>query len=83
MLRRVLLGGLLLLVAGCGSTYYKIADPSAANKVYYTTGYQDLGYGQGVRFTDIKSGSQVTLPASDIKKINKEDLPPDVASAVK
>jgi hypothetical protein len=80
MLRKVLLGGLLLVVTGCGSTYYKVTDPNS-NKVYYTTGYQDLGYGQGIRFNDMKTGSQVTLPTSDVKPIKKEELPPDVASA--
>jgi hypothetical protein len=80
MLRKVLLGGLLLVVTGCGSTYYKITDPNS-NKVYYTTGYQDLGYGQGIRFNDMKTGSQVTLPASDVKPIKKEEIPPDVAAA--
>jgi hypothetical protein len=72
---------LLLLVAGCGS-YYKITDPNSG-RVYYTTGYQDLGYGQGTRFTDLKTGSQVTLTSTDIKKIDKADIPADTTPTTK
>jgi hypothetical protein len=75
-------GALLLVVSGCGSTYYKITDPNS-KQVYYTTGYQDLGYGQGIRFNDMKSGSQVTLTSSEVKPIKKEDIPADTAPATK
>ena len=78
MLRKGFMCGVLLVaVAGCGSTYYKITDTNSG-RAYYTTGYQDLGYGQGMRFTDMKTGSQVTLPATEIKKINKDEIPADV-----
>jgi hypothetical protein len=75
-------GALLLVVSGCGSTYYKVTDPNS-NRVYYTTGYQDLGYGQGIRFNDLKTGSQVTLPASEIKPVKKEDIPADAQPSTK
>jgi hypothetical protein len=80
MLRKTLICGVLLAgLAGCGSTYYKVTDPTSG-RVYYTTGYQDLGYGQGTRFTDLKTGSQVTLTSTDIKKIDKADIPADTGA---
>ena len=79
MIRQAIAGIFLLtVVTGCGSTYYRISAPGAADKPYYTTGYQDLGFGQGVRFNDLKTGAQVTLPASEIKPIKKEELPPEL-----
>ena len=77
MLRKAMALGLLAILAGCGSTYYRVTNPGTG-QVYYTTGYQDLGYGQGIRFNDLKSGAVVTLPASQVNSIKKEDLPPDV-----
>ena len=79
MLRKMTACLLLALVTGCGSTYYKVTNPST-KEVFYTTGYQDLGYGQGIRFNDLKTKSQVTLPASQVQPIKKEELPADVPS---
>jgi hypothetical protein len=77
MFRKTIAFGLLAVLAGCGSTYYRVTTPGTG-QTYYTTGYQDLGYGQGIRFNDLKTGAQVTLPSSEVKPIKKEDLPPDV-----
>jgi len=77
MLRKALVCAVLIVGGGCGSTYYRI-NPPGTDKSYYTTGYQDLGFGQGVRFTDMKTGAQVTLPASEIHKISKDEVPADV-----
>jgi hypothetical protein len=77
MIRKGIACILLALLVGCGSTYYRIKAPNSG-ETYYTTGYQDLGYGQGIRFNDLKTGSVVTLQASDIKPIKKEELPADV-----
>jgi hypothetical protein len=77
MLRKLTACLLLALVTGCGSTYYKVTNPDS-KLVYYTTGYQDLGYGQGIRFNDLKTGSVVTLQSSQVQPIKKEELPPDV-----
>jgi hypothetical protein len=76
MIRKGIACVLLALAAGCGSTYYKVTTPSTG-KTYYTTGYQDLGYGQGIQFNDLQSGARVTLPAYEIKPIKKEELPAD------
>lgn len=78
MIRKIFACAALLLAAGCGSTYYRIGAPTTG-QVYYTTGYQDLGYGQGIRFNDLKTGAMVTLQSTEIKPIHKEELPPELA----
>jgi len=78
MIRKTIAGiAFLSIISGCGSTYYRISVPGT-EKYYYTTGYQDLGYGQGIRFNDLRTGDQVTMPASDIHPIKREELPPDL-----
>jgi hypothetical protein len=77
MIRKAIACVLLATAVGCGTTYYRIKSPSGG-ETYYTTGYQDLGYGQGIRFNDLKTKAVVTLQSSDVKQIKKEELPPDV-----
>jgi hypothetical protein len=58
-----------LLVTGCGS-YYMVRDPSTGS-TYYTTDVDRAGSSGSVRFTDEKTGKVVTLPASEVKAIDR------------
>lgn len=58
-----------LLATGCGS-YYIVRDPSTGN-TYYTTDVDRAGDAGSVRFTDERSGKVVTLPKSEMKKIDR------------
>ena len=62
---------LCLAVAGCGA-YYKITDP-ASSKIYYTDGIKQKK-GGAIEFKDSNTGSTVTLPSSEVLKINKEEF---------
>jgi hypothetical protein len=58
------------LLSACASSYYKVRD-LATGKEYYTA---DLTrYGNGVRFTDARTGSQISLQNSEVAEI-PEDL---------
>jgi hypothetical protein len=61
-----------VLIGGCG--YYRITDP-ASGKNYYSIGKPPaLHPHTGVlRFTDAKSGSEVTLQSSEVKLITPEE----------
>lgn len=62
----VTIGG---FASGCAS-YYKVTDPNN-HTVYYTDKYDRQQSGVIV-FKDAKTSSEVTLPASQIEKISKE-----------
>lgn len=66
-----MLCGLMLTTAGC-SSYYRISDP-AGTKEYYTTDI-DKSRSGSISFKDAKSGSTVTLQASDVKEISEDDF---------
>jgi hypothetical protein len=66
-----MLSGLVLMTAGCTS-YYRISDP-AGTKEYYTTDIDKTRSGS-ISFKDAKSGSTVTLQASDVKEISEDDF---------
>jgi hypothetical protein len=66
-----MLCGLMLATAGCTS-YYRISDP-AGTKEYYTTDI-DKSRSGSISFKDAKSGSHVTLQASDVKEISEDDF---------
>ena len=59
-----------MLVAGC-TNYYRVTDPSTG-KAYYTTKV-DAGKGGAVKIKDEKTGSMVTLQASEVKEISKSE----------
>ena len=59
-----------LLLTGC-TNYYKVTDP-ASGRTYYTTEVERERRSTTIQFKDAKSGSEVTLPASEIKEISKE-----------
>jgi len=60
---------LAVSLTGCGS-YYLVRDPSTGN-TYYTTDVDRAGDAGSVRFTDEKTGKVVTLPTSEVKKIDE------------
>ena len=62
---------LSLAVAGCGA-YYKITDP-ASSKAYYTDNIKQKKGGI-IEFKDANTGSTVTLPASEVLEIDKEEF---------
>lgn len=66
-----MLCALTLLVAGCAS-YYRVSDP-AGTKEYYTTDIDKSRTGS-ISFKDAKSGSEVTLQSSDVKKISEDEF---------
>lgn len=61
--------GAVLLLTACGS-YYMVRDPSSGS-TYYTTDVDHPGDAGSVRFTDEKTGKVVTLPTSEVKKIDE------------
>ena len=62
---------LALVTAGCTS-YYRISDP-AGTKEYYTTDIDKTSSGS-ISFKDAKSGSTITLQASDVKEISEDEF---------
>jgi len=67
-----LLCGLVLVTVGCTS-YYRVSDPSGGSKDYYTTDIDKTRSGS-IKFKDAKSGSTITLQASDVKEISEEEF---------
>ena len=71
MKRRILLALVVgsAFVSGCAS-YYKVTDPNT-QAVYYTNNLQRQQSGVVV-LKDARTGQEVTLPASRVEKITKE-----------
>jgi len=61
---------IVLVTAGC-TTYYRVTDPSSG-KIFYTTDVKRSG--SAVMFKDAKSGSDVTLQASEVTEITSDDF---------
>ena len=62
---------LAALLAGC-ATYYRVNDP-AGTKEYYTTDIKETKTG-AISFKDEKSGSEVRLQSSEVKKISGDEF---------
>ena len=71
MNRLALIVGISLVAACGGSNYYIVKDPSNG-QTYYATEYKTLENG-AVKLTDAKTQSTVTLPTSQIQKVEKEE----------
>jgi hypothetical protein len=73
-MRNVLLSVVLvacsIVAAGCTS-YYRITDPTTG-RAYYTTKV-DEQRGGGVTFKDERTGNNVTVQNSEVKKVTKEE----------
>jgi hypothetical protein len=61
---------IVLATAGC-TTYYRVTDPSSG-KMFYTDDVKRSG--SAVMFKDAKSGSEVTLQASEVKEIPQDEF---------
>ncbi len=59
-----------LLLGGCAS-YYKVTDP-VSGRTYYTDDMKKERDG-AVRLKDARTGSEVTIQNSEVKKITKEE----------
>jgi hypothetical protein len=61
------------LLAGCGgsSGYFMVRDPGTPTP-YYTENIDTAG--SAVKFKDERTGSDVTLQSSEVKKISKEEF---------
>jgi hypothetical protein len=69
--RVLLVAGLALLLAACGS-YYKVTDPTSG-RIYYTKEV-DKTPGGAIRFEDAGTGSEVTLQSSEVKQISSDEF---------
>ena len=66
---------IVLVTAGC-TTYDRVTDP-ASGRMYYTN--EITRSGSAVMFRDAKSGSDVTLQASEVKEISSDDFQKNTA----
>jgi hypothetical protein len=66
--------GSVILLGGCAS-HYEVTDPGS-NKTYYTTSFNAGRYmGSGAAtFIDHRTGKEVTLQNSEIRKLDKEEF---------
>ena len=62
----------ILLLGGCGSSYYRVTDP-ATGTVYYTDKVKQHGSGS-VSLRDAAIGDDVTLQNSQVTKVSKEEF---------
>ena len=69
-LAMLLTGALALSTAGCTS-YYRVTDPTTGRN-YYTTRLDEQRDGS-VQFKDARTGNEVTVQNSEVKKITKEE----------
>jgi hypothetical protein len=67
--RCCLAGAVAFTLCGC-ATYYKVTDP-ASGRIYYTDNIDHKGNGV-IRFKDDVSKNQVTLSASEVMQITKD-----------
>jgi hypothetical protein len=82
VVRLCVLCGMLAVLAGCSTSYYRVNDP-AGTREYYTTDIDKSKVGGSITFKDEKSGSVVTLQSSEIKEISEEEFEAAVKSGEK
>ncbi len=69
-MKKVLWGILwLFILTGCGG-YWQVVDPTTKN-VYYTEEVKQIK-GGAVKFTDAKTGKEITLQNSEVMEVNKD-----------
>ncbi len=67
---------IIIAVAGCAS-YYKVTDP-ASGRVYYTEDIDKKG-GGAIEFKDEASKTEVTLQASEVMEITKDQYKANIS----
>jgi hypothetical protein len=73
--------GCLSLLTGC-TQYYKVVDP-ASRREYITTDWVAMRYGWTgtLRFHDLKSRRDVTLPSSEVERISSDEAKIEISAA--
>ena len=75
VIRGLLVGGLILMVAGC-SHYYRVTDPGTG-KTYYTTDIHEES-GGAVKLKDDRTKSTVTLQSSEVREISEDEFEAEI-----
>ncbi len=71
-MKKVLLGVLcLFILTGCGG-YWQVVDPMTKN-IYYTEEVKHIK-GGAVKFTDAKTGKEITLQNSEVMEVSKDQF---------
>ena len=66
----VLLSTLMLMVLGCGTTYYQVRDPGSGS-TYYTTELNEADSG-AITLKDARTNARVTLQNSEVSEITAD-----------
>jgi len=78
ILKTIALLPLLLMVAACEATYFKITDPATGNE-YYTVDYTHAG--DAIRFQDAKTGATRTVQNPRVLDIDHKAFEAGVAAS--
>ncbi len=70
-MKRILLGLALVMMVGCAHPH-KVIDTTTGT-VYYTKKVKHIKRDGSVRFKDARTGSEVTLASSSVKRISKKE----------
>ena len=79
MRRLVVLVIALTFLPGC-TRYFQVRDP-ASGREYYTNKIGRTRTG-AVRFRDLQERAEVTLQSSEVKQVEREELPPEVVESI-
>lgn len=75
VIRGLLVGGLILMVAGC-SHYYRVTNLSTG-KTYYTTDIHEES-GGAVKIKDDRTKSTVTIQSSEVREISEDEYESEI-----
>ena len=77
MRKKLALIPLLLMVAACEATYYKVTDP-ATGREYYTLDYTNKG--DAVEFKDARTGAKTAVRNAQVLDINEQTFEAGIAA---
>ncbi|HEV7299514.1 MAG TPA: hypothetical protein VGN72_09140 [Tepidisphaeraceae bacterium] len=69
-------GVMICIGAGCAPTYYRVVEPGAPDRPYYTNSYK-VSSGS-VTFVDLRTADTVMLSSAAVRKVKAGDLPSDL-----
>lgn len=72
VLTTTFVAGVVLLLGGCASTYYRITDPQT-DRVYYAEDYDASDTG-AVTFEDARTGKLITVQNSEIEAVTEDQF---------